>query len=151
MFGSLKPFRNNIGASFGNLSEPQFDALYEEVLKEKAKRLIGEQAAGKDHLFRQVGLTATLYLSSGQCHIHSNTWDLSEKDGNPDYNPQIVRGQDYTVEGRARQAAAWAKQEERAAAYIGSKMAWPGQGNWPGSAARDNGGYGIGSHNTGPR
>jgi hypothetical protein len=102
MSGSLNSFRANIDASFDNLDKHQFHALYEEVLKEKARRLIGEEAANSNRSWNEVNLTADLQLSSGHCHIVASTWNLTDKTRLVDwsgpgraYDPRIIRGMDY--------------------------------------------------------
>ncbi len=95
MSGSLNSFRANL--TFGNLNSRQFDALYEEVLKEKARRLIGEEALNTGMSWQEVSLTADLRLSNGHCHVIAQTWDLTNKapvypEG---YNPHVIRGFDY--------------------------------------------------------
>ena len=91
MSGSLNTFRVNIDASFDNLDPKQFEALWEEVLKEKARRLIGKEAVNTGMSWKKVGMTADVHVSNGNAHIVASTWDLTHKDRQVDWGgPQIL-------------------------------------------------------------
>lgn len=83
MSGNLNSFRANLDTSFDNLGDEQFNALYEEVLKEKAKRLIGKMTANNNPLqfverfsTRQISLATIIFVHGNNYVITANEWTV---------------------------------------------------------------------------
>lgn len=80
MSGSLNSFSDNLKSSFGNLNAARFDELYKEVLKEKAKRLIGKESAISGNTWMKVDLSSIIFVSNKNAVVQEDTWNLTIKD-----------------------------------------------------------------------
>jgi len=77
---SLSTFRANISSSFDILTPQQFEALYEEVLKENAKRLIGEKALKAVMVWKEVTLGADITVTGNGCAVRNKRYDIAHND-----------------------------------------------------------------------
>lgn len=79
MSGSLNTFGNNVVASFDNLSHAQFRILYEEVLKERARRLLGKEVLNDcTHAgYRHINLNINLSCFHGRVEIFKSSYEIS--------------------------------------------------------------------------